>query len=868
MHYILKLPATIFFLLLVNTVSAQDILEKKISYQAKQVTIKKALAEISSKYEIPFSYSESLIPANKVISINAQNQTLAQVLDKIFEGTAIVYKEINGQIVLTPPKKQSTNPSGYFTISGYVTEKGSGEQLLGVNIYVPGTSLGTSTNAYGFYSLTLKSGDYKLTYSYIGFQTQAYDLSITEDKEINIELSGLTEIQGVEIVAETIPRESQKSQMSSIDIPVQQIKDIPALLGEKDVLKVVQLMPGVQKGNEGQSGFYVRGGGPDQNLIILDGAPVYNAFHLFGFFSLFNGDALKSVELIKGGFPAQYGGRLSSVLDLHMKEGNKEKYTGEFGIGLISSRFTIEGPLKKNKSSFILSGRRTYIDALIQPFLSKEEKGGYYFYDLNAKINYDLGKKDKVYLSGYFGKDRFYAKTNYNNNQTNFGFEWGNATATARWNHQFSNKLFANTSFIFSNYRFQITASEKDKQSNNEYFLRFYSQIRDFSLKYDLDYYPANGHHVKMGAMAIHHTFSPSALVYKNTFSNEDLTSKKHINGVETGLYIEDDMRLGARFRVNTGLRISHFNNRTKNYILPEPRISAAYQVKKDLAIKTSFAIMNQYMHLVSNTGIGLPTDLWVPATSKVPPQRSMQLAAGFAKDFIKQNVTFTVEGYYKEMYNILGYKEGATFLIFDDPLSSNDYSWEENVTSGKGWSYGTEFLLQKKKGRFNGWIGYTLSWTQLQFDELNFGKKYWARYDRRHDISVVGIYKITERFGISATWVYGTGQAITLPRATYTGVLHNPGDFGGSVYNRTTVTDYGEKNNFRMAPYHRMDVGLRFNKIKEKYTRTIEISFYNIYNRKNPFFYYAAPDGNGKSKLKQITLFPVIPSVTLSYKF
>lgn len=851
--------------MLPQLLNAQTILEKKITYKATQVTLKQALTDIAQANQIAFSYSENIIPVNKIVTINVVEKPLSEVLDLLLP-PSIDFKEINGQIVLSKKRKPASNKS--HTISGYVTEEGSGEQLLGVNIYIPGTTLGTSTNAYGFFSLTLPADFYELHISYIGYQTQVKKITLDKDIEFDVELSGTVEVSEVVVIAEEVPRESQRSQMSSIDIPVQQIKDIPALLGEKDVLKVVQLMPGVQKGNEGQSGFYVRGGGPDQNLIILDGAPVYNAFHLFGFFSLFNGDALKSVELIKGGFPAQYGGRLSSVLDLHMKEGNKEKFTGEVGAGIISSRFTIEGPLKKNKSSFMLSGRRTYIDVLIQPFLPREQKGGYYFYDLNAKVNYDLGKKDKVYLSGYFGKDRFYAKAQGDINNTSFGFEWGNATATARWNHQFSNKMFANTSFIFSNYRFLVSASEKDKQSGNEFNLRFYSQIQDFSLKYDIDYYPVNGHHIKMGAMAIHHTFSPSAVVFKNTFSNENFSQRRNIPGIESGLYIEDDMRLGERFRVNAGMRISHFNNRSKNYIFPEPRISGAYQIKDDLAVKTSFAIMNQYMHLVSNTGIGLPTDLWVPATSKVPPQRSMQLAAGLAKDFTKQNITFTLEGYYKEMYNILAYKEGATFLIFDDPLSAGDYSWEENVTSGKGWSYGTEFLLQKKKGKLNGWIGYTLSWTQLQFDELNFGKKYWARYDRRHDVSVVAIYKLTEGIAISSTWVYGTGQAITLPRANYTGILHTPGDFGGTTNNQTTLTDYGEKNNFRVAPYHRLDIGLRFTKVRPKYTRVIEWSFYNVYNRKNPFFYYASTDGSGNTKLKQITLFPIIPSLTLSYKF
>lgn len=852
------------FLLFVKIGSSQNLLDKKISYSATSISLKQALTEISNKFDIPFSYSESMIPTERKVSIEAVNAKLSNVLEKLLP-PSISFSEISGQIVLSKKRKPSSDKT--HTISGYINEKGSGESLIGVNIYVQGTTYGTSTNVYGFYSITLPGDFYELTISYVGYKTTIEKITLNKDIELNIELEGAYEVTSVEVKARIKPLESSRSQMSSIEIPIAQIKEIPALLGEKDVLKVVQLMPGVQTGNEGQSGFYVRGGGPDQNLIILDGAPVYNAFHLFGFFSLFNGDALKSVELIKGGFPARYGGRLSSVLDLHMKDGHKEEFHGEAGIGLISSRFTFEGPIKKNKSSFIVSGRRTYIDALIRPFMPREENGGYYFYDLNAKVNYDLGKKDKIYLSGYFGKDRFYVNAKNGDSDLNFGFEWGNATATARWNHQFSNKLFANTSLIFSNYRFLISAEEKN--SNGDFFtLRYYSQIRDYGVKYDLDYYPANGHHIKIGALATLHEFTPSATVFKNSFGDDNVDVRRKISGIESGLYIEDDMRLGKKFKVNAGVRISHFSNRDKHYVFPEPRVSAAYQLGKDMAVKSSFAVMNQYLHLVSNTGIGLPTDLWVPSTSNIPPQRSMQIATGIVKDFVKQDFTVSVEGYYKEMYNILGYKEGASFLVFDDPSTIDNYAWEDNVTSGRGWSYGAEFLLQKKKGRFSGWIGYTLSWTQLQFDDLNFGEKFWARYDRRHDASVVGIYKVNDKLSLSATWVYGTGQAITLPLANYNGVFDIPGNSTINTNMQTQLTDYGKKNDFRMAPYHRMDVSARFTKVKEKYSRTIELSFYNIYNRRNPFFYYASTDGSGVTKLKQITLFPIIPSISVSYKF
>jgi outer membrane receptor for ferrienterochelin and colicin len=771
-----------------------------------------------------------------------------------------------------------------YTLSGYVKEAGSKELLLGVTIYKEDKSSGTVSNNFGYYALQLPAGTHSIVYNFIGYRSVIKEINIAADKVLNVDLVSTNSAIDEVVVkgSKTQKKVSEDVQMSTIEIPIKTIKDIPALLGEKDVLKVLQLMPGVQSGSEGQSGLYVRGGGPDQNLIILDGATVYNAQHLFGFFSLFNGDALRSVEFIKGGFPARYGGRLSSVIDMNMKDGNKEKITGELGIGIISSKGLIEGPFAKGKGSFIVSGRRTYIDALTQPVIRAFNNGnsaGYYFYDLNAKANYEINDRNRVYLSGYFGRDKFYLKEKYENNfdgqdesYTNeVDFGWGNATGTARWNHLFGPKLFSNTSLIYSFYELAISAEEKST-GNSDFTLGYGSGIQDYTLKQDFDWYANNKHKVKFGLQVTHHTFTPDALVVKDASFGLDIDRKTQYRSIETGLYIEDEWKITNRLKSLYGVRLSTFTSESKTYVNPEPRVAFAYSLKSDLALKASFATMNQYVHLLSTSGVGLPTDLWVPATERVKPQNSQQIAAGIAKDFDKQNFSLTVEGYYKTMNNIIGYKEGASFLAIqesDEGLES--ISWEDNITAGKGTSYGAEVLLQRKQGRLTGWLGYTLSWTTQQFDELNNGKEFFARYDRRHDISVVGVYEINKNVTLSATWVYGTGNAITLPISTYQ-ISDVP--TLNDQYNRywANGTEYTERNDFRMRAYHRADIGVQVSKEKKRGVRTWEFSAYNFYNRKNPFYYFIGPEEqfnpDSKQVLKQVSLFPVLPSVSWSYKF
>jgi CarboxypepD_reg-like domain/TonB-dependent Receptor Plug Domain len=779
------------------------------------------------------------------------------------------------------------------TISGTITERGSREQLIGVNVFVLGTTIGTSSNQFGYYSLTIPQSDSAtMVYSYVGYEPLQKKLLLNKNYIENISLESSQMLNEVVVSAKkNDDRVSDNVQMGQIEIPINQIKKIPTLLGEKDVLKVLQLMPGVQKGSEGQAGIYVRGGGPDQNLIILDDAVVYNANHLFGFFSTFNGDALKSVELTKAGFPAKYGGRLSSVIDLNMKDGNKEKFSGEGGIGLISSRLVLEGPIKNKKglpakASFLLSARRTYLDAIIKPILLLKQKGeenkqlaGYFFHDYTAKFNYEINAKNKLYLSGYFGKDKFYANVKDKTSVLNSSINWGNTTSTLRWNHIYNQKLFSNTSLIYSNFNFGVINNQSyfDKAGDKVFELKYDSGVRDFALKQDFDYFVDAKNTLRFGVQTTQHRFNPSAIVLKNTQSKLFESRSNVVNSLETAIYVEDQLQASANLKMNIGLRAANYLVNKKAYFNLEPRLGIAIKPKPDLAIKGSYARMNQNIHLLSNTGLGLPTDLWVPATAKVKPQQSDQWSVGIAKD-LNQGLTLTVESYYKTMKNIINYKDGASFLDIDDPNNreATKQDWQDKVARGTGNSYGFEILLQKKTGRFSGWIGYTWSKTQWTFPELNFGKPFFPKYDRRHDISIVGIYELKKNITLSGTWVYGTGNALAVPLAEYSSPLLS--EFGLTTRN---TNEYGQKNSFRAEPYHRFDLGIQFHKKVGKHDRTWDFSIYNLYSRKNPFFYQVEnnqnsiqnPSQNPSTKpakliLKRYSLFPIIPSFSYNFKF
>jgi hypothetical protein len=764
-----------------------------------------------------------------------------------------------------------------ITISGYITDGSSGEKMIGATVYEPNQKVGTTSNTYGFYSLTLNAADSViLQFRYIGYTTQVLSFQKPQkDVHLNISLKSSIDLKAIEVVETREVKIEEKSQMSVIEIPVSQIKSIPALLGEVDVLKALQLLPGVQSGGEGGSGLYVRGGGPDQNLILLDGAPVYNATHLFGFFSVFNADAIKNVQLTKGGFPARYGGRLSSVIEINMKDGNMKKFQGEGSIGLIASRLTLEGPIWKDRTSFIISGRRTYIDLLSRPFMTPEITFGYYFYDLNAKINHKLSEKDHLYLSFYSGDDEFYAfsKDSYLHNgvsyknRSDFSLGWGNATTTLRWNRVITPKLFSNVSFIYSRFRFQTGMLFEDEVKSpgspanvSSFSLNYLSGIEDFTGKVDFDYNPSPNHHIKFGAGNIYHTFNTGALQYKAKFDGVDpmdtaIGSKTYAH--EMSAYIEDDIRIGPRLKANIGLHGAGFFVNNTFYRSLQPRISTRYFITENLAWKSSYAEMMQFIHLLSNAGFGLPTDLWVPATEKVKPQISRQIATGFARTVkLKgEDYEFSVEGYYKHMDNIIDYLPGANFF-------GQANNWEKQVESGQGWSYGTELFIQKKTGKFTGWIGYTISRTDRQFTQINDGNPFPYKYDRRHDISFVLSYNINEKVDISGTWVYGTGNALTLPIARYNS-LPMPGQWGY----QWELEHFGDRNSFRMGAYHRMDLGMNFKRKTSWGERIFNISVYNAYNRRNPFFYEMRNDQRGRHVV-QYSLFPLIPAISYNFKF
>ncbi|GAA4847924.1 TonB-dependent receptor [Algivirga pacifica] len=776
-----------------------------------------------------------------------------------------------------------------YTISGYVKEKGSGELLPGVTIYDANLQLGTTTNTYGFYSLTLPAGSRQLVYTFVGYERVVKTIDLKDNITLDLDfLPSTVELETVEVNATAQERVSESVEMSKMILPVSQIQDLPAFLGEKDVIKTLQLMPGVQSGREGSSDLHVRGGGGDQNLLILDDAVVYNANHLFGFFSVFNGEALKSVEVYKGGFPARYGGRLSSVIDMNMKEGNKEEFHGSASVGLISSSATVEGPLKKGKSSFLVSGRRTYVDILTRPFMDDDFNAGYYFYDLNTKVNYDFGPKNKVYVSGYFGRDRFYSSEDYRDDEFKAGLEWGNATGTVRWNHLFNQKLFANATLIASNYKFGLFQDERyqeyhpDGREEVHLKMRYNSNITDYSFKYDLDYMPTAKHQLKMGVILTNHRFSPSAFVFKGP--ETDIDERQLISTLEGGVYIEDIYKPTARLTLNPGFRLSTFYHEGRTYVQPEPRFNVSYVVSKDLAIKASYAMMNQYVHRLSNTGIGLPTDLWVSSTKNVLPQTSQQVAAGLAKDIDKYGLTLTVEGYYKRSINAISYKEGASFLFLENLFEgeNNEVDWENNITRGNDTSYGVEVMLQRKVGRLSGWVGYTLSWSERQFDELNLGKSFYAPWDQRHDLSIAGSYKISDRVSVGATWVYGSGTPLTMAVAKTPSDVHSPeldahapkDPLGQTYYSYQPTRDYyGTLSNFRRPAYHRMDIAFRFHKQKKYFQRTWEVGAYNVYNRQNMFFYttdyeYDYRNDQEYAYLQQVSLFPVIPYVSYKVTF
>ena len=781
---------------------------------------------------------------------------------------------------------------------------------MGASVYDASTMKGSVTNSYGYYTLKLNEGAVNLRASFVGFEPFEASFLLKNDTVINIALSQSNQLSEITVTARAMESNVKGTQMSAIELPVMQLKKVPALFGETDVIKALQLLPGVQSGTEGSAGMYVRGGGPDENLILLDGVPLYNVNHAAGFFSAFNADAIKNVTLYKGNFPARFGGRLSSVVDVRMKDGDMYEYHGNVSIGLIASKVNVEGPIIKGKTSFNFSFRRTYYDLITAPLMNYMVKrdtenkgasawGGYYFYDLNLKVNHKFSDKDRLFLSIYSGDDKVYANIKYKEDDDNayygggsnvekldLDWKWGNRVAALRWNHVVKPNLFMNITGAYTQYRHYMGAGFS---AESNYTLLNYSEsmslgmnsgIYDISGKADFDYKPFENHDVKFGATVTHHTYKPTTTAIhlletengQTDYAFDTVSSDARIRALETDLYVEDNWSINNFFKLNAGLHYSTFSVDHQTYHSLQPRVSLRALVTEDFSLKAGYAYMSQYIHLLSSNAISLPTDLWVPVTGSVVPMNAHQVAVGAFYDW--KGFEFSVEGYYKKMNNVMEYKDGSSFFTLDQT------DWQDKVVMGDGWSYGIEVFAQKQVGKLTGWIGYTWSHADRLFNrpgqELNFGEVFPAKYDRRHDLNIVLMYEFNDRIDVGATWIYSTGNCATLPLQSYHGLDIFNNSYNYYYYDPTTIDHIESRNNYRYNSYQRLDLVANFHKQKKHCERIFSINIFNTLCHNNPFIVfpkdYEIMNSDGSTThcktLRQICIFPIIPTLSWQYKF
>ncbi len=793
----------------------------------------------------------------------------------------------------------AAQPRGTATVSGYITDAGSGETLIGAGVLVEEASrknpTGAVTNAYGYYTLTIPRGKVSLQYSYVGYESQAFEMDLGRDTTLNITLKPSAEIREATVVAQK-DAGIQSTYLGSIDIPLVHIQRTPVVFGEADVLKAIQLMPGVQGGNEGFTGLYVRGGGPDENLILLDGVPIYNVDHMLGILSVFQTEAVKKVTLYKGSFPARYGGRISSIVDIRTNDGNMKETHGSIGVGALTEKFHLEGPIIEDKLSYSLSARglhTIFFDPLIRYFGKRVEEdsdvyANYFFYDLNGKITWRLNDRDRFFLASYNGRDRMNVRFDEHENsgysdtdgfdRTKVGIGWGNNVVSLRWNHVFSSQLFANTTFAFNHYRMLMNTGMRSQGRDYDgmryvydFDVDYISGIRDWSWKADFDYVPSPRHLVKFGAEYVYHTFLPQTLTAVTYTEEGDdklhdeqkYGSTKPYRGHDISVYAEDDFSVGDRLTVNPGLHLSLFNTDGKSYWNLQPRVSAKYAWGGGWSVKGGYARMAQYVHLLSSAQISLPIDLWVPITKDIRPVTSDQFSAGVYFDGIK-GWEFSVEGYYKSMHNILEYKDGTLMV-------ASNTGWETKVEMGDGRAMGLEFFAQKTAGPVTGWVAYTLAKSDRRFPDgsINMGERFPYKYDRRHNFNINANWQLSPRIDLSATFVFATGGTTTLP-VRQTMILRPDG--------RSSSADYVEhRNNYRLPPSHHLNIAANFHKKKRHGERIWSLSVYNLYRQLNPnlvFFHFETerktPESEPETKLvmDKLTILPLVPSVSYTYQF
>ena len=874
---------------------------RMVTLNMQKASVREILDEIQKQTGVTFSYESSLLSGLQKTTFRADDEALTDCLTRLFANLPVVYKMTGNVVVLKRKPKQ-------VTVSGFVRDKRSAESLIGASVYEAHSRVGTASNNFGFFSLTLPPGNITIRSSYIGYTSHQHILNgLERDTVLTIELEPSASLEEVVITGQSNDKQSVLStQMGALEINQQTIRSTPVMFGEADIIKTLQLTPGVSAGTEGTAGMYVRGGNGDENLFLIDGNPVYQINHIGGIFSAFNPEAISGMDFFKSGFPSRYGGRLSSVVDVHTKEGNMKEYHGSASIGLISGNLNFEGPIIKDRTSFNIGLRRTWLDVLSAPAVAIANKitkkdgtrlrARYAFHDLNLKVNHIFNDRSRMYLSLYNGNDVLKggstdfpdqdSDNNYNYD-SDVSLRWGNIMATAGWTYVFNNRLFGKVSGVFTRYHSRLRNTEHDvvgNEGDEDYSDSFRENetntgITDFGLRTSFDYLPASAHHIRFGGDYLVHRFHPEynrSVAYEKNEETSVEIGQEFANdllwGHEAGVYAEDDWTLSSAVRLNAGLRFSLFNVQGKTYTGLEPRVSLRWLLDDNLSFKASYSRMNQYVHLISNSFISLPTDAWMPVTRKLKPLISDQVSAGFYYNLNKE-YNFSVEGYYKTLDNLLEYRDGHTF-------TPSFVNWEDKLTAGEGRSYGAEFMVRKETGRTTGWVGYGLSWSDRQFDELNQGARYPARFDNRHKLNIVVMHKISPKVELSAAWSYASGNHVTLSLENYyengTG---SPTNNDNHYMDASESIDYYEgQNNYQLPAYHRLDLGIKIYRPKKKGRMGIwTVSIYNVYSRMNPFMIYKSdktvPDpgssyGKNVPVFKTIGIMPIIPSISYTYKF
>ncbi|MEL6632023.1 MAG: TonB-dependent receptor [Bacteroidota bacterium] len=891
-------------------------MDPKLSIHFQNIPLKTCLVELNAQTQIPIAFQSDHPAMRRRVSAKFEDEHLQQILSSILQNSPLTFQQLGNTFTIYPKKipspsqrKPSSDEDAYI-FRGYIQEKGSQEKIIGAVVYVPSLQIGTYTNNFGFFSLSLPQGSHQVLVRSVNHEQHMLTLQLRRDTFVQVDLA-IRSIQAVEIEGFKSERDFQEAGIGTAQLPLETIKQLPALLGEVDVIKAFQLLPGVQAGPDGTSNLLVRGGGPGQNLILVDDVPLYYLNHAGGLVSVFQPYTLKQVKLTKGGFPARYGGRLSSVMDIRLKEGDMNEFHGSVGAGILSSHIALEGPIQKGKTSFLLSGRRSFADLLLRPYSRLNSEGeaaaGYTFYDMTAKLNHIFSQKDRLFLSMYLGNDRIPLQSDETYEdiftqgiiqaENELTSAWGNQIAALRWNHLWGSRAFSNVTATFSRYRFKAANNYRERifppagssqdPSDNRSSFDYRSQVQDWGLKWDVEYYPQPRHTLRAGAQATYHQFQPGTLGLSSSFESQSIDTSfvsAAINRWEGAFYLEDEWRLSEKLRINGGLHLNAYETENGFRWNLQPRLTGSLQILPQAAWKFGYTRMRQNLHLLANTTLGLPIDFWVPATARVPSQDLWQVSTGIHAGIDEGKWQMELEGYYREMNGLIEYKEGSNF--FENFFGSD---WQDNVeTNGTGSIYGLELLLKKNYGKTQGWISYTLSKNTRQFPNINAGQPFPFRYDQRHYANLVVQHQVRPNVSLNLSWVIHTGRAYTL---SYAQAL-NPVDLQGlpnpigsfqsptsyepdfnsplvsEVFNPTGQIFPDGRNGTRYPLYHRLDLGASFTKEKTHGTRIWRVGLYNAYNRLNPLSIYLSSTSVGQPELRQLILFPILPSISYNFEF